>query len=191
MKKPWDPDMIYAMCRTTQQLCKEIQGCKLGYTQSDEISLLLTDYEDIKTEAWFDGNVQKMVSVSASIATAQFNRSMNHMLNKTALFDSRVFTIPDTVEVANYFLWRMQDAIRNSRQMLAQSLYSHKELHGKNTSEMMDMCMAKGWNWNGLDTIKKQGTVFHKVGREWDIALNPPRDYASWQETIDNMIGAE
>jgi len=192
MKKPWDPDMLYAMSRTTQVLCQEIQGCKLGYTQSDEISLLLTDFDslNVNTQAWFDGNIQKMVSISASIATARFNRCMDH-IEKPAYFDSRVFTIPDTVEVANYFLWRMQDAVRNSRQMLAQSLFSHKELHGKSCAELLDMCLEKGHNWNELDSIKKQGAVFHKVGGEWDIALNPPRNYASWQYAIDNVTGAE
>ena len=136
----------------------------MAYTQSDEISLLLTDFETITTEAWFDGQVQKMVSVAASIATAKFNNVMHRLhivpLDKLAFFDARAFTIPDSIEVENYFIWRQKDAMRNSLQMHAQSLYSHKELNGKSQANMHEMIHDKGENWNDLQEGFKRGRTF-------------------------------
>ena len=74
LKKPFDEILMNTMWETAKYLCENIQGCKIAYTQSDEISLLLTDYENIDTSAWFDNNVQKMVSISASMATLAFNK---------------------------------------------------------------------------------------------------------------------
>lgn len=170
-KKPYDLDLIRMMDETAKKLCKELQGAKLAYVQSDEISILLTDFETPTTCAWFDGNVQKIASVAASIATAKFNRMLFTMDSKDrerfgrdcALFDARVFTIPDPVEVENYFIWRQQDWTRNSVQMAAQALYSHKELHGKNTPQMHDMMMAKGVNWANYDSWFKNGRVIKKI----------------------------
>lgn len=180
--KPFDCELINAMNQTCQTLCESIQGCKFGYVQSDEISLLLTDFDDITTQAWFDGNVQKIVSISASIATATFNEYVTvfkdkfldslgqSKINRLAMFDSRVFTIPDPVEVSNYFIWRQQDSSRNSIQMLARSLYSHEECENKNTSELQEMCFQKGHNWDKLDTGLKRGRGFIKESYEVDFA---------------------
>lgn len=178
LNKPFDDALIEDMQETTKYLCKNIQGCKAGYTQSDEITLLLTDYDTLKTDAWFDGNIQKITSISAAMATAKFNelRFMRSFRNETttdnleqsaklpqlALFDSRVFQIPEKEEVVNCFIWRQQDAETNSIQMLAQSLYSHKELHKKNTSDLQNMCFDKGCNWNNLVTSKKRGSLILK-----------------------------
>lgn len=172
-KRPFDFDLMAIMDATAAELCKSIQGVKFAFTQSDEISLLLTDFESDKTDAWFDGNIQKIVSVSASIATAAFNKALllqtvkvtGHNLvtvdfleqMKVAHFDSRTYTIPDKNEVANYFIWRQQDATRNSIQMGAQALYSHKELNGKNTSILQEMMFQKGINWNDYPSSAKRG----------------------------------
>lgn len=176
-KKPYDDDLMDDMNATAIALCEGIQGAKLAYVQSDEISILVTDYDDINTCAWFDGNLQKICSISASIATAEFNKARmlrNYVAwqaNKPstyptelvmANFDSRVFIIPETAEVANYFLWRCQDASRNSLQMLARSLYSHNELEGKNSSELHDLIHAKGDNWNNLAPKYKRGRLIMK-----------------------------
>jgi tRNA(His) guanylyltransferase len=185
MNRPYDEGLMRVMDETTKFLCEEIQGCKLGYTQSDEISLLLTDFDKITTDAWFDGQVQKMVSVAASMATGKFNQEMLGEIifspdidvadtiftmasQPLAFFDARVFTIPDPVEVENYFIWRQKDAVRNSLSMHAQSLYSHKELHGKSQADMHDMIHAKGENWNDLPDGFKRGRTFIKV-RLYDI----------------------
>lgn len=160
MKKPFDNELMDVMDKTAVALCEQIQGAKLAYVQSDEISILLTDFEAPTTQAWFDGNVQKMSSIAASIATARFNFAGNYSL--PAMFDARVFTIPDPVEVENYFIWRQQDATRNSIQMAARALYSHNECNNKNTSELQDMMMEKGVNWNDYTPREKRGSVIMK-----------------------------
>lgn len=180
LDKPWDLHLVDVMKRTMQKLCEEIQGCVLGYTQSDEISLLLTDFNTDKTCAWFDGNLQKICSISASMATAWFNQLYNSTTEKRekmAFFDARAFTISDRVEVMNYFIWRQKDAVRNSISMLAQSLYSHKELHKKNVSDMQEMCFQKGKNWNDVPAGLKRGYTCFKetkvsgenVKKEWIV----------------------
>lgn len=229
LQRPYDLDFMSDMDETAKFLCENIQGCKLAYVQSDEISLLLTDFEDITTEAWFDGNVQKMVSISAAMAAAKFNQlrtkravhkpyiedimmawraagmsweeidklrksepynrypkyagSMSQYAevvpkmieaghissdaliesrleeaNKLAFFDSRVFTIPDPVEVQNYFVWRQQDATRNSVQMAAQSMFSHNELQGVSCNQLQEKMWAeKQVNWNDYPAGFKRG----------------------------------
>ena len=162
LNKPFDHELIEDMNAAVMALLGEIQGAVFAYTQSDEISVLLTDFARPQTCAWFDGNIQKIASVSASIMTAEFNRlRLNRNRNDwnsnkesqfpgtetLAYFDSRVFTIPDRTEVMNYFRWRQQDCIRNSVSMVAQSNFSHKELHGKSQSDMHDMLHNKGVNW--------------------------------------------
>lgn len=79
MEKPFDPVLTQAMQETMKYLCENIQGCVLGYTQSDEITLVLTDYATIQTDAWFGYNIQKMCSVSASMATMAFNREFERI----------------------------------------------------------------------------------------------------------------
>lgn len=182
LDKPFDEGLIEDMEATTKFLCENIQGVKLGYCQSDEISLVLNDYENLNTQAWFDYNVQKMTSISASLATAKFNqlrlqRATQEEMEKSrtylqnieitlAFFDSRVFNIPKE-EVSNYFLARQKDAVKNSIAMLAQSLYSPTELHKKNQSDMQEMSFRKGFNWNDLDYRKKRGcTVIREINSE-------------------------
>lgn len=175
-QRPYDSNIVKWMDATALQLCKSIQGVKFAYTQSDEISLLLTDFDGTETQAWFDGNIQKIVSVAASIATAAFNKARflhDHDIHSeyaheedvlfTANFDARVFTIPDRTEVANYFIWRQQDAVRNSIQMLAQSLYSHKQLEGKNSAQLQELTFQKGKNWNDVSVRNKRGGFVTKV----------------------------
>lgn len=214
-QKPFDEVLIQSMWDTTKYLCENIQGCKVGYTQSDEISLLLTDYETITTSAWFDKNIQKMVSISASMATLAFNLAFSNIItdgveNKdwtfdpemlemykkyskkqfTALFDSRVFTIPKE-EVNNYFIWRQQDATRNAIQMVGQANFSHKQLQNKNCNQIQEMLFQeKGINFNDLPIYQKRGACitkesYSKEGAErtrWVIDKNIPiftqdRDY--------------
>ncbi len=169
--RPFDENLMAAMNYVAQVLCANIQGCKLAYVQSDEISLLLTDFEDVKTDAYFDGNIQKIASISAAMAAVSFNYIIRDIAsNKLAddcnwnipddllpIFDARVFSIPDREEVINYFIWRQKDCVRNSIQMLAQSLYSHKELQGIPTSKLQEYCFKKGKNWNDCNVRSKRG----------------------------------
>lgn len=155
-----------AMNSTAIKLCNEVQTCVFAYVQSDEISLLLHPYKRFQTQAWFDGNLQKMASVAASIAAATFTlesgrlwtdgATPTHITIKPAYFDARVFVLPES-EVGNYFLWRQQDATRNSIQMLARSLYSHRECDRKSGPELQEMCFQKGINWNDLPAQWKRG----------------------------------
>ncbi len=175
LTKPFDFGLTEDMQKAAIFLCNQIQGAKCAYTQSDEISILVTDYEKITTDAWFNYNVQKMTSVSASMCTAKFNElrsirydeeSRDHVIFRSppelAFFDARVFSIPKE-EVANYFLARQQDAVKNSISMLAQSLFSHQALHKKNSSDMQEMCFRAGHNWNDLATAYKRGSFIRKV----------------------------
>jgi tRNA(His) 5'-end guanylyltransferase len=188
MERPYDENFMDITNLTAKFLCKEIQGAKFAYVQSDEISILLTDFEKDTTDAWFDSNIQKMVSVAASIATAKFNqlrlkRAIHDRLydcefdgnmerqeiidfidtTKLAEFDARVFTIPDPTEVENYFIWRQKDAVRNSISMAAQSLYSHKELNGKSQSDQQEMIHEKGRNWNNMPFGFKRGRLISYI----------------------------
>lgn len=167
-KRPYDLGLMRVMDLTAVKLCESIQGAKMAFVQSDEISIVLTDFDTEQTDAWFDGNVQKMTSISAAIATAAFNNGMYldeeilANMDKVAYFDSRVFTLPTATEVRNCFVWRQQDATRNSIQMGAQSLYSQKELNKKNTSELQEMMWQKGQNWNDYPVGFKRGRAIVK-----------------------------
>ncbi len=156
--RPFDQQLMDDMATTMRFLCEQIQGCRLGYTQSDEISLILNDTATIHTDAWFDGNVQKIVSVAASLATARFNQLRPD--GGLAFFDARVFTIPDPTEVINYLVWRQQDTTRNSISMAAQHKFSPRELHGKTGDQMQDM-LWKTYeiNWDKYPDRFKRGTL--------------------------------
>lgn len=141
LDKPFDLDLRSTMIHTAVALCENIQGVRLAYTQSDEISLLITAWKDpsednSKSQLPFGGVEAKLVSLSASIATAAFNSKWAEIgrNDKTAQFDSRVWTFPGTDEgfklVLDYFKWRQKDAEANSVSMKAQSHFSHKMLHG-------------------------------------------------------------
>lgn len=152
-KAPYDQDLRKAMCVATNILLYNMQGAAFAYVQSDEISVLLTDFATTKTEAWFDGNIQKIVSIAASILSVNFNYILdNDPLSPSGLaeiagkayFDARVFTIPDRVEVENYFIWRQKDCERNAINGVGQHLFSTKELHGKSVKEVREMIANKG-----------------------------------------------
>jgi len=176
--KPYDHNLYTDINDAIIALLPHIQGAVFAYTQSDEISVLVTDFNLPTTSAWFDGNIQKIASVSASIITAEFNKlrwirrniieetvtGKSHFNpTNTAYFDARVFTIPDPTEVYNYFVWRQQDCMRNSVSMVAQSLFPHKKLQGKSTAEMQEMMFQEhNINWAEYDASKKNGRLIVK-----------------------------
>lgn len=160
------------MRETMKYLCENIQGCVLGYTQSDEITLILVDYKKLNSSAWFDYEVQKMCSIAASMATMAFTQffydnipvdieytgTYYKAIEKGAMFDARVFNIPKE-EVANLIYWRQLDATRNSIQMVGQANFSHKELQNKSCNQIQDMLHEeKGINWNNYPTHLKRGS---------------------------------
>lgn len=195
-KKPFDEVLTKTMQDTTKYLCENIQNCVLGYTQSDEISLLLVDYKNINSQSWFDNNIQKIVSISSSMATLSFNKFfqvnieeivynnyietakninynqleefaketnsykniLKNAIDKGAMFDSRVFNLPKE-EVVNYFIWRQQDATRNSVQMVGHANFPHKELQNKKVNEIQDMLLTlKNIDFNNFYTYQKRGS---------------------------------
>ncbi len=157
-EKPFDKKLSDCMEKTTRYLCEEIQGAKCAYTQSDEISILLNDYEFITTQAWFDYDLQKVVSISASLASLKFSE----LFGTIAQFDSRAFNIPID-EVANYFIWRQKDWIRNSVEMLARHYYSANQLLNKGQSDMHQMLSQKNINWADLPNRFKNGIFITKT----------------------------
>ena len=187
-QKPFDFVLMDTMQQTMKYLCENIQGCVFGYTQSDEITLILVDYQKFTSDAWFDYEVQKLTSVSASMATMAFNKyfsenvveyNLTHdplvkrreglldnyisAVEKGALFDARCFNIPKE-EVTNLIYWRQLDATRNSIQMVGQAHFSHDELQNKTCNMIQDMLMTKyGINWNDFTIPCKRGTACIKV----------------------------
>lgn len=164
LARPFDDKFSNAMDDVACALCANIDGAQLAYVQSDEISVLLHGYKRFASQPWFRNEQQKIVSVAASIAaahmTAMSARIFDHI--KYAYFDARAFVVPEA-DVCNYFLWRQQDATRNSIQMLARSLYSDSECFGRNISELQEMTWQRGHNWNDLPTWQRRGRCVRRV----------------------------
>ena len=199
LDKPFDRMLMGLMQGTMLRLCQELQGCVFGYAQSDEITLVLTDYKTIHTDAWFGYNIQKMASISASIATLKFNELMDRELtnamkesltikdghpavnegawNRACFLREKMFkAVFDSRafsvpkdEVTNCLIWRQQDATRNSIEAAGQAQFSHKELQGKNCNQIQEMLFQKGINWNDYPTDYKRGSACYKVKRTEEI----------------------
>lgn len=162
LDKPFDEILVRSMQDTAKYLCENIQGCVLAYTQSDEINLLLIDYQGLDSQAWFDNRIQKLTSAAASLATFEFNRRFAEhttvkylkkfrATKKGATFAVCAFNLPQD-EVTNFFYWRQQDAIRNSIQMVGQANFSHTELQYKSCEDIKQMLRNKSEATGG--TIK-------------------------------------
>jgi tRNA(His) guanylyltransferase len=185
LARPYDPRLSHLMVDVTRFLVEESQA-RVGYTQSDEISLLY--YSDSPlVQVFLDGRVQKMTSILASLATARFNALLPERLpekaGQMALFDCRVWSVPSRAEAANVFLWREQDATKNSISMAARCHYSHDALHGKNGAEMQEMLFRKGVNWNDYPAFFKRGSYVQRrvVQRPFlaeELAVLPPQHEA-------------
>lgn len=183
LDKPFDSTLSEAMNYVCRKLIETVQGCKFAYTQSDEISLLLTDWDKSTTDCYFDYRVQKMVSVLASAATMYFNQYIvskvlywqkgkselsEKLFDKwavksgSAMFDARAYNLPKE-EVCNYFIWRQEDASRNSIQSLGRSKFSFKQMLNKKNSEVQDMLFNEyNINWNFIDTKWKRGFAVYR-----------------------------
>ena len=172
-QRPFDEVLIKSMQDTMKYLCENIQNCVLGYHQSDEITLLLVDYKELNTSPWFDNEVQKICSITASMTTMAFNKyfqkhvkefgatipyygtiypcdaeSAVYMKNlNRAIEKGAMFDARcfniPKDDVTNNFYWRQLDATRNSIQMVGQAHFSHRELQNKNCNEIQDMLFSK------------------------------------------------
>lgn len=213
--RPFDEVFLTCMRKTMLHLCENIMGTKLGYTQSDEITILVTDDDTLETEAWFGKNLQKIVSVSAAMATKFFNEEVAtcvkngtasdgltnaYIHNRLAIFDARAFTIPRE-EVLNVFEWRQQDCTRNSIQSVGQTYFSHKELEHKSCDDIQNMLFTeKGISWNDYPIALKYGVcarkqpkiVFYALGEyvermKWELDFEIPI-FHEHPEYINNLV---
>lgn len=198
-EKPYYPAFRNAMWLTALKLCEYIMGAKIAYTQSDEITILLTDDDTLETQPWFGKNLQKVTSVAASVAACWFNRfatddalSDDEPLkvaarNKVAAFDARAFVLPRE-EVMNCFEWRQQDCTRNAIESLGQTYFTHTQLFGKSCNQIQEMLfLEKGINFNDCPAWYRRGVCVVKVPRrvinddgteterlKWEIDHNIP-----------------
>ena len=164
--RPYDEGLTELMKETTRYLVEQTNAC-IGYTQSDEITLVLWG-KTPKSEVYFNGKHSKLVSVLASMATAFFAKNQLNYLplshaHRLVHFDCRVWNVPSLEEAANAVLWREIDATKNSVQMLAQEHFSHKELQGKGRAAQHDLLHTKGINWNDYPSFFKRGSYFARA----------------------------
>jgi len=182
MKKPYDKNFLRSMRFVARKLMEEIQNVKMVYVQSDEISIWMNNDQTIDTQAYFANSLNKILSLTASYATATFCKHTELF----GMFDSRAFILPDKIEITNYFLWRMKDWYRNSVSMLARSLYSAKELEFKSLPEQFDMIYAKGESWEKQLEQFKNGSLFIKKER-MVVEIFGKHDFQKLFEVVNNL----
>ena len=170
MQRPLDTDFMAAMDHTALVLAEEVQTSVVQFVQSDEISLLLHNYKKLNSEAWFDNNIQKIVSISAAIASVAFSS----YLGGQVYFDSRAFVLPEA-EVNNYFYHRQQDATRNAIQMLGQAHFSHNQLQNKSCAQIQEMLWQEHKiNFNDFEPYYKRGRCVIKSENGWFVDRQIP-----------------
>jgi len=203
--KPFDGKIIDAMVYAAKQVAEDMQGFKIGYVQSDEATFVLTDYETFDTQGWFDYNLSKMISISASVMTFHFNERwawLNSFDNKRpgviinkplpiAYFDSRAFNIPRE-EVSNALLWRAKDWERNSIGMYARAFFSHKELLNKSCVDMHEMLHKIGKNWTtDLSDREKNGTFLVRTEAGVEERTDVIPKFEEINKIVDPLINME
>lgn len=170
-EKPFDEKLNTALRDAVVAMLEEIPA-RLAYMQSDEISILLIDYNRFDSMQWFDGVVQKMASVAASIMGAEFSMRWG----KPGYFDGRIFVVPER-DIINYFVWRQQDCRRNAISSAAQSLFSPKKLHGKNSDEMIGMLKEAGKPIESFPTKLLRGTIVVRGASNTAHIFSESRDW--------------
>lgn len=179
---PFDDDFIHMMNETAKYVCENVQGCKLAYVQSDEISFLITDYDTLVSDSFFGYRLCKMQSIIASLATAKFNQMFSlYLINNKAVstasaietveqmqlaqFDCKVWVVPTANDAFAWFLYRQIDCIRNSKQQTAQTYLPHKQLVGLDTdAQLAKLKEEKGIDWHTeYSDGKKFGRFVHQT----------------------------
>lgn len=165
--KHYNEKFVSYMLWTMEYVVNNVQGCNFAFVQSDEISLLLTDYETIRTQGYFNYEINKIVSITASLASSFLSLKCERLVQ----FDSRAFNIPQD-EVCNYFIWRQQDATRNAIQMAGREYFSHKELYKKSCNNIQEMLFTnKGINFNDYSMLRKRGACFKNKKIDVEIPI--------------------
>lgn len=208
MNKPFDDQFSESMNYAAIQMCEKFNPA-FAYTQSDEITLVFTDFGE-NQEAMFKGKVQKICSLTAARATASFNKKMlmmdfqnamddnpaefaNEVANGEAIydveFDSRVYVIPAIKEVANCLVWRQQDATRNSISMAFDAVVGKSKSFGMGGVQKQEVMFQEGTNWNDYAVKYKRGVVIKKVEFEgphgalrkrWEVDNETPIFTQDW-----------
>jgi tRNA(His) 5'-end guanylyltransferase len=164
LARPYDARLSQLMVDTTRYLVEETVA-RIGYTQSDEISLVWHD-EEPWAQSFLDRRVQKLTSILASMATAFFNAQLATRIPERAgtlaLFDCRVWAVPTREEAANMLLWRELDATKNSLSMAARALYPHAQLVDRDTAELHELLFKQGINWNDYPPFFKRGSFVRR-----------------------------
>lgn len=191
LKHPFDERLSSLMIETTKHLVGEFK-CNVGYTQSDEISLILENKYESPCD--FEGKKQKLISNLSASATAFFNVNLLTEIpekfndGKLPCFDCRIFEVPNEDEACNAILWREKDAIKNSVSMLAQHYFSHKELQGKKSDVMKDMLKTeKDVVWSEQPKFFKSGTFVKR--HNYNKEVNGVTCVRSKVSEIDNVLG--
>jgi tRNA(His) 5'-end guanylyltransferase len=167
LKRPFDERLSALMVEVTKYLVETFQA-RIGYTQSDEITLVWHYQPHETAEYPFAGRFQKMESLLAAYATAFFNTHLSFHLPEKAgampVFDARAFVVPNEREAYHTVLWRQQDCTKNAISMAAQSMFSHKSLQGLHGPEMQErMWKEKGVNFNDYPAAFKRGTFVSRA----------------------------
>lgn len=183
--RPYDGRMVDLMVESTRYMVQETNA-RIGYTQSDEISLLICPSSRFQ-QVYFGGRKSKLTSVLAAKLSVFFNESLRRYIpekvDSAPVFDCRVWSVPTQYEAVNSFLWRERDATKNAISAAAQSLYSSGELHGASCSEMQELLFAKGVNFNDYPACFKRGTyvqrrIVEKPFTSQEIESLPQRHHA-------------
>lgn len=167
LKRPFDDRLSRCMVETTKDLLDDTHA-DIAYTQSDEITLLwYADPTQPSSELPFGGRLQKLTSVLAGRASARFatltQSAIPEKANYLPHFDCRVWSVPSPQDAVDVFVWRQWDARKNSVTMAAQSVYSHRELLNKATSEKLEMLRRRGIDWHGYPDFFRAGTFLRRV----------------------------
>jgi tRNA(His) 5'-end guanylyltransferase len=200
LARPFDARMTRCMVETTKFLVHDLQA-RVGYTQSDEITLCWYEEAGSATQYPFDGRFQKLCSVLAGLASARFCQLAGQLLPEKAeqvpCLDCRVWQVPTLKEALEVFVWREDDATKNSISMAACAFYSDRELHGKDSAEKQEMLFRKGQNWNDYPAAFKRGTYVQRrsvqrtlTNEEWSRipeAHRPPRDQLLTRGVISEL----
>lgn len=182
MLRPFDTKLMTAMVDAALEVAKDMQGFKAAYVQSDEVTFLLTDYDSLESQGWFNYNLSKIISISASMMSVNLIKKLG--TDKLPVFDSRAFNVP-TNDVTNTFLWRAIDWERNSLQMYAGSFFNQKEMHGKNRSNLHEMLHKIGKNWATDLTLQEKNGTFILSNEEGLLVRN---DIEPKYKAIDSVL---
>lgn len=173
LERPYDQSLSDLMVATMKALVDRFQA-NIGYTQSDEITLVFLSEPEDRGDLNFDGRLQKIETLTASFASVYFNKHLRNYLPQKAdelpIFDSRAFAVPNAQEAYHSLLWRQQDCTKNAISMAAQSMYKQSELQGKNGSELQEMMFQKGVNFNDYPFFFKRGTFARREGVERELS---------------------